>query len=51
MEIDFGLTTRSCYCSFEWLNTCSNYVEYVQLRRSDDKNATFYTQAFKSFPS
>ena len=51
MKTDFGLPMRSCYCSFEWLTTCSNLVEYVQLLHSDDRNAAFSALAFKSFPS
>ena len=41
METNSDLLTRSCYCSFEWLTTCCNLVEYVQLLHSDDRNATF----------
>ena len=39
MEIDSGFLMRSYCCSVEWLTTCSNYVEYVQLLHSDDRDA------------
>ena len=40
METDSS-PNGSCYCSFEWLITYSNYVEYVQLSHNDDRNSTF----------
>ena len=51
METDFGLSTRSCCCFFEWLTSCNNLVKYVQLRHNDDRNDAFFVLAFKSFPS
>ena len=51
MEADFGLSMQSCCCSFEWLTTSSNYIEYVQLRHSNDRNVAFSILTFESFPS
>ena len=48
MEADFDLLTRSCYCFFKWLTTCSNLVKYVQLLHSDDINAAFSVLVFES---
>ena len=42
METDSGFPMKSCYCSVEWLTTYSNLTEYVQLRYSDDKDATSF---------
>ena len=39
MEIDFGFPMRSYCCFVEWLTTCSNLAEYVQLLHSDDRDA------------
>ena len=51
MKIDSSLPTRSCYCSFEWLTTYSNLIEFVQLCHSDDRNAAFSVLDFESYPS
>ena len=51
MEADSDLPMRSCNCSFGWLTTCSNEVEYVQLLHSDDRNVVFFVLAFECFPS
>ena len=50
MEIDSGFLMQLCCCSVEWLTTYSNYVAYVQLRHSDDRNAAFLVWAFEYFP-
>ena len=48
METNSSILTQSCCCSFEWLTTCSNQVEFVQLPRCDEKNSAFSAQAFES---
>ena len=40
METDSGFPMRSYCYSVEWLDNCSNKVEYVQLLHSDDRDAT-----------